>query len=249
MIQIGEIQQIQWVGLCAAGFFIGMSKAGVKGTGLIMIPIMAELFGGKLSSGILLPMLSMGDICAVWYYNRHADWRYIWKLLPAAMVGVLFGIWIGDRIPDEAFKSLMGIFILGGLLYMAWREFGKKAAAIPAKWIPSTIFGMMGGITTMIGNAAGPIMNTYLLATNLPKNSFIGTGAWFFLVLNLFKIPFHVFIWKTISLQSFQVNAWMFPLIVVGMVIGVKIVRFIPEKEFRYFVMIATALVSLRLFV
>ena len=247
MIDFDNLQTLQWVGLCIAGFLIGVSKAGIKGTGLIMIPILAELFGGKLSSGLVLPMLSMADICAVIYYNRHADWEYIWKLLPAAIIGVLIGIVIGDMIPDSAFKMLMGIFILAGLGYMAWREFGKNLSAIPAKWLPSTVFGLMGGITTMIGNAAGPIMNTYLLATKLPKNNFIGTGAWFFLVLNLFKIPFHILVWKTITWGSIKINFMMFPLILLGLGIGIVLVKYIPEKGFRYFVMAMTALGSVNL--
>ncbi len=247
MIDLGNMQTMQWVGLCIAGFLIGVSKAGIKGTSLLMIPVLAALFGGKLSSGLVLPMLSMGDICAVIYYNRHADWSYIWKLLPAAIVGVLIGIVIGDVVPDSVFKMLMGIFILLGLGYMAWRELGKNLSAIPAKWLPSTVFGLLGGITTMIGNAAGPIMNTYLLATKLPKNTFIGTGAWFFLVLNLFKIPLHVIFWKTITWESVKINALLFPLILLGLWIGIILIKFIPEKEFRYFVMIMTALGSVNL--
>lgn len=99
----------------------------------------------------------------------------------------------------------------------------------------------------MIGNAAGPIMNTYLLATKLPKNNFIGTGAWFFLVLNLFKIPFHILVWKTINWDSLQINFLMFPLILLGLGIGVVLVKYIPEKGFRYFVMVMTTLGSIKL--
>jgi len=249
MIQFSDITGIQWIGLCIAGFLIGMSKAGIKGTGLIMIPVLAELFGGKLSSGLVLPMLAMADICAVIYYNRHAEWKYIWKLLPAAVIGIFLGIWVGEIIPDQNFKQLMALFVLMGVGYMAWREFGKNLKPIPANWGVATLFGSLGGFSTMIGNAAGPIMSTYLLATKLPKNSFIGTGAWFFLILNLFKIPFHVMIWKTITWSSIQVNFSLFPLILVGLVVGIRIVRFIPEKGFRYFVMGMTLIVAIRLLV
>ena len=99
----------------------------------------------------------------------------------------------------------------------------------------------------MIGNTAGPIMSLYLLAMQLPKNVLIGTGAWFFLVINLFKIPFHVFIWETITIESFSLNLLMWPVILTGGFLGVRLVRIIPEKPFRWLIIIMTALASLRL--
>ncbi len=244
-----EITLIQWLGLAIGALLIGMGKAGIKGSGLIAIPILAEMYGGKLSSGLVLPLLSMADIFAVRFYHRHAEWKYIWKLLPAAAVGVFIGIWVGEIINDEIFKLMMAVIILGSLLFMFIRELNTKTPPIPANWWIATIFGLLGGFSTMIGNAAGPIMATYLLATKLPKNSFIGTGAWFFLMLNLFKIPFHIFIWDTISLESFTLNLSVLPMIFVGVFIGLRLVKVIPEKEFRYFIMFMTLLVSLRLLI
>jgi len=244
---INEITTIQWAGLALGAMLIGMGKAGIKGTGLLIIPIMAEVFGGKASSGLILPILSMADIIAVRYYNRHAQWAYIWKLLPAAAIGVFLGIWVGELINDEVFKSIMAIIILGSLAFMVWREWGGKQQPISSNWYMATLFGLLGGFCTMIGNAAGPIMATYLLATDLPKNNFIGTGAWFFLLLNLFKIPFHIFIWNTISWQSFGLNLSVLPAILLGVALGIRLVKIIPEKQFRYFVIAMTFLVAIRL--
>jgi len=242
-----EITWIQWLGLAFGAMLIGMGKAGIKGTGLLAIPILAEMYGGKLSSGLVLPLLSMADIFAVRFYHRHAEWKYIWKLLPAAAIGVFIGIWVGEVIHDEMFKLIMAIIILGSLAFMFLRELRTSAPPIPSNWLVATIFGLLGGFSTMIGNAAGPIMATYLLATKLPKNNFIGTGAWFFLMLNLFKIPFHILIWETITVDSFSLNISVLPAIFLGVFIGIRLVKHIPEKGFRYFVMIMTFLVSLRL--
>ncbi len=100
----------------------------------------------------------------------------------------------------------------------------------------------------MIGNAAGPIMAVYLLSMMLPKNSFIGTGAWFFLIINLFKIPFHIMVWKTIDINTFTLDLAMFPAIMIGAVLGFKLVKYIPEKPYRIFIIIATALAAIKLF-
>ncbi|MEL6358138.1 MAG: TSUP family transporter, partial [Bacteroidota bacterium] len=98
-------------------------------------------------------------------------------------------------------------------------------------------------------NAAGPIMAVYLLSLRLPKNSFIGTAAYFFLLINLFKVPFHILSWKTITLETLTLNLWALPVILVGFWLGVRIVKRIPEQAFRYFVMIMTGLVAIKLLI
>ena len=131
---------------------------------------------------------------------------------------------------------------------MIWRERMKNVKPLAGyRW--SGFFGITGGFSTMIGNTAGPIMSLYLLAIQLPKNVLIGTGAWFFMLINLFKIPFHIFVWETITLKSFTLNLILWPVILLGGFLGIRLVRIIPEKPFRWLVIGMTTLASLRLFV
>jgi len=239
-------EQWFWVLLCA--LFVGMAKTGIAGIGMLIVPILATIFGGRSSAGILLPMLSMADIFAVAYYHRHAEWKYVIKLLPSTVVGVLVGLFVGNIINDEQFKHLMAILIIVGLGIMVWRERKKDIAAIPHNWIFSSIAGLLGGFSTMIGNAAGPVMSIYFLSMMLPKNSFIGTGAWFFLIINLFKIPFHITVWKTIDINTFTLDLAMLPAITLGAFLGVKLVKYIPEKPYRIFIIVTTALAAIKLF-
>ncbi len=214
---------------------------------MLIVPILASIFGGKSSAGILLPMLSMADVFAVSYYHRHAEWKYIFKLMPATVVGVLVGVFVGNEVSDQQFKYMMAILILVGLAIMIWRE-RKNVQAIPHNWLFSSIAGLLGGFSTMIGNAAGAIMSIYFLSMMLPKNSFIGTGAWFFLIINLFKIPFHVYSWGTIDVNTFTLDLAMLPAIMIGAFLGFRIVKIIPEKPYRIFIIVTTALAAIRLF-
>lgn len=225
-----------------------MSKTGVAGIGMLIVPILATIFGGKTSAGILLPMLSMADVFAVSYYHRHAEWKYIWKLMPATVVGVLVGLFVGNVVNDDQFKLIMAIIILVGLGIMVWRERNSAEKAIPHNWVFSSIAGLLGGFSTMIGNAAGPVMSIYFLSMMLPKNKFIGTGAWFFLIINLFKIPFHIMVWETIDLHTFTLDLAMFPVIMLGAFLGFKLVKYIPEKPYRIFIIVTTALAAIKLF-
>lgn len=248
MISIDALTFNNWIWYLLCALLIGMAKAGVKGMGMLVVPILAVIFGGKPSAGLLLPILSMADIFAVSYYNKHAEWKYVWKLLPATILGVLVAVVVGYYISDNWFKNLIAIFVIGSLILMVIQERRGLPQAMTESLVFASIFGFLGGFTTMIGNAAGPIMAVYFLAMHLPKNSFIGTGAWFFLIVNLFKIPLHIFVWHTITWNSFSLNLIALPAIALGVFIGIKIINLIPEKEFRYFIIIMTLVASIRLF-
>lgn len=248
MMTISELSLNNWIWYLLCAVLIGMSKAGVKGMGMLSVPILAVIFGGKPSAGLLLPMLSMADIFAVSYYNKDAEWKYVWKLLPATIIGVLVAMVVGYYISDDWFKNLIAIFVIGSLILMIIQERNGLPESLTESLGFASVFGFLGGFSTMIGNAAGPIMMVYLLAMHLPKNSFIGTGAWFFLIVNLFKIPLHIFVWKTITWNSFSLNLVALPAIALGILIGIKIIKLIPEKEFRYFIIVMTFIVAIRLF-
>ena len=169
-----------------ATLILGMGKAGLKGLGVIIVTLMAIVFGGKASTGILIPLMITADIFAVIYYHKHAQWKYLIKLLPMMSIGVLIGVWWGNDISEQLFKQVMAIFILFTVIIMVWMEYRKKHQ-IPKHWLFSSSMGLLSGITSMIGNLAGSFVNVYLLAMRLPKNEFIGTAAWLFLIINVFN--------------------------------------------------------------
>lgn len=209
---------------------------------------MAAVFGGKASTGIVLPMLCIADLFAVFYYHRHADWKHIGKLLPWTAVGLLAALLLGTSISDHQFKMLIGYTVLISLAVMVWQDFFRKSDEMPtATWF-SAIFGFGAGFSTMIGNAAGPLMAIYLLSARLPKNIFIGTGAWFFLIVNYMKVPLQVVFWKNITFHSLTLNLVMIPSIAAGAFLGFKLVKIIPEKAYRIFILVSTALSALFLF-
>ncbi|MCG8334636.1 MAG: sulfite exporter TauE/SafE family protein [Proteobacteria bacterium] len=236
-----------WVISMVCGLLIGMAKAGVSGTGMAIIPIMAMVFGGKPSTGIVLPMLITADVFAVRYYNRHAEWKYVLKVMPWAMIGVFIALAVGHYISDSVFKSILSVSVLLGVGLMIWQDIRKSLIVPEGRWF-AAVLGLAGGFATMIGNAAGPIMALYLLSMRIPKFVFIGTGAWFFLLINLFKVPLHIFVWKTITLKTLTFNAILAPAIITGVFIGIQIVKIIPEKPYRFLVIGTTVVSSLLLF-
>lgn len=230
--------------LLLAAFCIGMAKTGVHGVAMFTVPIMALIFGGKASSGLMLPMLIMADLMAVYYYHRHANWHFLIKLFPSAAIGVVIATLLGNYIDDVLFKQIMAVIIFASLGIMFWMETANKENVPDYLWF-AILIGVLGGITTMIGNLAGSVMAVYLLSMRLPKNEFIGTAAWFFLIINVFKVPFHIWSWETVSLNSFYLNLLGLPLIAIGAICGIQIVKRISEKNYRWFVLGMTGLAAI----
>ncbi len=213
-----------------------MSKTGIHGAGMMAVPLLALLFGGQLSSGILLPMLCLADVIGVWYYHRHASWYHLKKLFPWAALGTVLGTVVGGRIDDETFKLVMAIIIGISVIIMIWLERGGNKKEVPElKWFAG-LTGVAGGFTSMIGNLATSVMAIYFLTMRLPKNAFIGTAAWFFLVINWFKIPFHIFSWKTINWNTFLLDITMLPFIALGAFLGIVSVRKMEDRAYRWFI-------------
>ncbi len=234
---------IQWMLLLSCAMLIGMSKVGVPGVSLIAIPVLAFIFGGKASTGILLPVLMMADWFGVGYYHRHAQWKYLFKMLPWAFAGIALALWVGKVVNDNWFKNIMAVLVFVCIGLMLWEERRKNNVSLfPDKWWFAAAMGILTGFATMIGNVSGPIFAIYLLAMHLQKNKFIGTGAWFFLIINLTKFPLHIFIWKTINLHTLKLDLILLPGIFAGAVLGIWLVKKIPDKTYRSFVIAVTAL-------
>jgi len=252
----GELSSWDWCALIFCGLCIGMSKTGMNGLGTVAVPVFAIIFGARASTGILLPLLCCADVFAVTYYRRNAEWKYILRLLPWALTGFVLALltdyWIASGepfgVPDKAFKTLIGSCILAGLAVMLWNEYRGSNAAIPSAWWFAALFGVMGGFSTMIGNAAGPIMSVFLLSVRLPKKSFVGTAAWFFMIINFLKLPLQYFVWNNISGETLLFNLAMLPSIAMGAWLGIVFVKKISEKNFRIVIFTLTIVSALMLF-
>ena len=242
-LTIAELAVIAMVAL-----FIGMAKTGVHGAGMVAVPLLAAAFGGKVSSGILLPILIMADVFGVTYYHRHASWKHLVKLFPWAILGVLIGVYTGHYINDETFKAIMAVIIFVSVIIMLWLENTNKKAVPDYYWF-AIIMGIAAGFTTMVGNLAGSVAALYLLSMRLPKNAFIGTAAWFFMVLNWFKVPFHILVWGTIDWNTLQLDILFLPIIGLGAWVGVTIIKRIPEKGYRWFIIGSTLVAALMMLI
>jgi uncharacterized membrane protein YfcA len=242
-----DFSSYQWTILLVCAFIVGVSKTGIPGIGILAVPMLALAFPAKASTGLLLPMLAFADIFAVVYYRRYSHWNHILRLLPPALMGIIVGSIIIRHIDNSQLKPFIGIIVLTMLAINYWRNYKNgNNSHIPTHWSFALIMGFTAGLTTQLANAAGPIMVIYLLAMKLEKNEFIGTGAWYFLILNWLKIP--LFIWDgRISLESISADILVLPLVAIGALSGILILKKLPQKVFNTVIQILALLAALKL--
>jgi uncharacterized protein len=235
--------QFLYVGLAA--FLVGFSKTSVGGVGILAVLLMALAFPGKASPGVLLPMLIMADIIAVIYYRRACQWRILVRMFPLTAFGVVLGYLLTDIIPPDVFARIIGLLILSMLgLEILVRQPGVLRHL--HGWFWTAFVGSIAGVATMVANAAGPVFGVYLLQMGLTKQEFVGTRSWFFLLLNIFKIPFSASL-GLITTETLKLNLVSFPVILTGAALGYVFLKYINLTVFKWLIRAAVLVAATRL--
>lgn len=237
----------QWALACLAAIGVGVSKSGLPGISLFHVVVFAQLFPGIASTGVVLPMLVAGDVGAVLLFRRNAQWHHVARTLPPAVVGVAAGWCLMGWLRSAPFAPWIGGIVLVLSVLQGIRDWRPTLfASVPHTRAFAWAMGLLAGMTTMMANAAGPVMGLYLLAVALPKDQFVGTSAWFFLLINLIKLPFSAHL-GVITRDSLAFNLVLFPFIGAGIFLGRAIIQRVPQKAFDTFVLVFAVLASLRL--
>jgi len=256
----------EWVLAAACALIIGVSKTGIAGLGMLGIVLFANLMPAKLSSGFVLPMLIMGDCVAVAAYRREAQWAMLLKLFPWTGLGVVCGYFAMGHFTNAQAGFFIGTIILVFIAVHLWRQ-GAKPRLSGGRFVggPSALrnvnadtstkthgvwfvatFGIMAGFTTLVANAAGPIMAIYLLAMRLPKMQFMGTAAYFYLLMNCFKVPFMVDL-GLINWESVKGNLLLAPAVFVGTLIGRVVLQKMNQRLFEAIALVLSVAAGLNL--
>lgn len=235
----------QWLLAVVAALIVGISKAGIGGLGMLAVVIFAQILPAKQATGMVLPLLCFGDILGFILYRRHAKWKHVWRLFPWTAAGVLLGYFALGRIDERQARVLIATIVLSLVVMHLIRRRRPGHPDEHGAWFAPTI-GVLAGFTTLVANAAGPLMAVYFLAMRLPKMDFVGTGAVFFLLLNLFKVPFMVNL-GLINVESFTVNLWLAPAVLVGAWLGRKLLVRIDQRAFENIALALSVVAGLKL--
>lgn len=239
--------------LAVAALLVGFAKTAIGGVAGISVALFAAVLPARESTGALLPLLMVGDLVAVHTYRRHADWPVLLRLLPSVAVGVVLGAAFVARVDDVVMRRTIGaILLLLVAVHLGARRRVRADEAGPAATSPARRravtagFGLLAGFTTMVANAGGAVMTLYLLSAGLGMLPFLGTGAWFFLVVNAVKVPFSVGL-GLITIESLSWNAALVPAVLLGAAAGRAVVRRLDQSRFTTLVLVFTVVSGLNL--
>ncbi|MFI9803294.1 sulfite exporter TauE/SafE family protein [Streptomyces sp. NPDC052301] len=242
----------EFAALACAALLVGFSKTAVSGANTVSLAIFAAVLPARASTGVLLPVLIAGDVLAVLTYRRHAHWPTLWRLFPAVAVGVVVGtlflVWAGDGVV----RTSIGVILLLMAGVTLWRRRRTAAGDEPdavttrAGRVKARSYGVLGGFTTMVANAGGPVMSMYLLSAGFRKLGFLGTSAFFFLIVNVSKVPFSAGL-GLIDGRSLLLDAALAVFVVPGALFGKWAVNRINQHLFEQLVIAATVVGGVQL--
>jgi uncharacterized membrane protein YfcA len=241
--------------LALGALLVGFAKTAVGGVGAISVALFAAVLPARESTGALLPLLIAGDVFALQAYRAHAQWGRLLRLFPSVAVGVVAGAAFVSLVDDDTMRRTIGAVLLGLVLITLWRRrtgrSDQGAADQPPgagghRWPAALGYGSLAGFTTMVANAGGAVMSLYLLTARLDKLAFLGTAAWFFFLVNVFKVPFSIGL-GLMTVDSLTLNAVLVPAVLVGALVGRVVIRRVNQTQFERLVIVFTALSSINL--
>ena len=242
-----DLDLVGWVVVSLCAIMVGITKTGIPGLGILVVPLMAIAIPARQSVGVLLGILILADLFAIVYHRRNARWGHVLRLLPAAFAGIVAGYFGLKVVNDQQLEPIIGgiVLVMLGVNYW-WTRAKGQDTPVPTQWWFVAGLGFLAGVTTMMANAAGPIMIIYLLAMRLPKVEFVGTGAWFFFVINWLKVPFSANL-ELMTAESVKLDLIMLPFIAAGAAVGILVLKRIPQKTFTAVVQLLAAAAAIKL--
>ncbi len=238
---------LDFIVLAVTAFLVGMRRGGVNGAAVLAVILLASHFPGASAVGMGVLIFLYADFQATVLLFRDVDWKVLWKLLGPTIVGLAIGALVGNRLPVKVFEWILFTVILiayGGMVVQRARRF-RDARRTPPKWV-TPLAGFLSGFTSMIGNLASVFVTVYFAAMGTMKAQFIATSVWFFFVMNLTKLPIHIWWWRTLTAEMLLRTLVLVPVVTLGIWTGRVIVRRMSEESYWRFVIVVAGSAVLR---
>lgn len=273
-VLIPALGATSWILVALGALVVGFSKTALPGAGTIAVGIFALAMPAKESTAALLLLLIVGDMIALWVYRREPDVRTLLRLLPSAMIGVVIGAVYFANVDGPAVQRTIGVILLVLMIVTVLRRRAAQRTAAVGKAEESALpptrtaaatevetegsrpgaaataqgigFGLLGGFTTMVANAAGPVMSMYFYAMRMPVMTFLGSSAWFFAIINLFKVPFSAGL-GLLTRDTLVMDVVLIPVVLIGAFCGAKVARRIPQQVFETLILALTMIAAVSL--
>ena len=209
----------------------GIAKSGLGGSiALISIPLMTISMPLTTALGIILPILIFSDFIATYKYRKEFDLGTLKLIVPFAAIGIIIGSLTFSYFSEELLKFIIGL--MGFLFAGHYFFFKKNKEAVSEKnLLKGGICSTVAGFTSFSVHAGGTPTSIYLLPLRMKKEIYVGTRIIFFTFVNLIKLPLYINL-SMMNLETFKQSLILFPVALIGILIGYQLLRIIEEKLF-----------------
>ena len=234
-----------WFMATFAAFCVGMAKGGVPVISAMAVPLMSLVMSPILAAGLLLPIFIVADMFGLYAYRRNFNVRVVKIMMVAMPIGVFIGWLTSSYVSEAAVKILLGVIGASFALNMIWRK-PVTGDPVEAKVKPGLFWGAISGFTSFVSHAGAPPYQIYALPLRMDKITFAGTVTVAFAYINLVKlIPYYAL--GQLSVENLRVAMFLLVPAVLGVFVGVKTVKFMPEKLFFRIIIWALLILSIKL--
>ena len=239
----------QLVILAVYSFSMGLERSGIRSINMVTLPSVFASLGPMAALGYTQPIVVISNFFSVARYWRVVDWHIIARTWWGILAGVLAGFAIGSNISTHTFKIAVGIILITCLSFALINDIQRRKLNNRAlSFGLGLLFAALTGLSSTLGAAGGPVILSYMLLLDMPKETLIGTSGFFCFLVDIIKLPFYIFIWHNITVTTLIASLVMTPCIILGFVIGLKFVRKFSNRSYRLFVLAVAFLSALRLF-
>ncbi|WP_129656772.1 sulfite exporter TauE/SafE family protein [Rothia halotolerans] len=249
---LADVAPAAWALLAVAAVLVGVSKTALPGVNTLSIAAFAAVLPARESTGALLILLLVGDAFAMWSYRRHAHWPTLLRLAPSVLAGLALGAVFLALADDAWVRRVIGVLLVMLVGFTLWQRRPRRRGAAgdgtdpgggvrTASRLSSTGYGSLGGFTTMVANAGGPVMSMYFLSARFPVHAFLGTAAWFFATLNLLKLPVSIGL-GLVSAHTLVLDLVLVPAVIIGALAGRWLADRIRQQVFDRAIVVLTLL-------
>jgi uncharacterized protein len=235
-----------WSIAVLAVVIVSFSKAGLLGSlGMVAVPLLSLVMPARDAAGMFLPLLLVMDVIAIWTYRQDANWHILKIMIPGAAIGTLIGWALWTVVSDAMVLLFVGVitllFILDAMLPLR-----KKLEGLPPSRPWGWFWGGFAGFTSFISHTGGPPFQIYVLPQKLSPVNYSGTNAFFFAIVNTMKLVPYFFLGQ-LTVSNLTVGLILTPLAVVGVLVGVWLVRRISVKLFYQIAYVLVAVLAVKL--
>jgi uncharacterized membrane protein YfcA len=210
--------------------FLGLSKGGFSGIGMVSTPLLALILPPLEAAAILLPIILIQDAMSVWVYRRVWDPWNLKVMIPGCVLGIGAAWLFAAYMSTGAIRLLVGLIALGFVGYAVLRHYLPGEPPKP-RASHGVFWGGLSGFTTTLIQIGAPPYYAFVLPQRLPKMIYVGTTVMFFAAANVMKVVPYVALGQ-FSTAGLATSFALFPLAIACNALGIWLVRVTPEALF-----------------